>query len=109
MFIRVDCELYVVRCRRKAGPCGASVLRFVSLYYLLLAANKSASVPIDRVYGVLGVVSRSIRDSTVVDYCLPLEKIQADFVRRNLPTDYRFEILSQVAGPRAGRINGLPS
>jgi hypothetical protein len=85
------------------------MLGFVSLYYLLPAAKKSASVPTDRVYGLLGVVSRSIRDSTVMDYCLPLEKIQADFVRRNLPTDYRFEILSQVAGSRADLTKGLPS
>jgi hypothetical protein len=76
---------------------------------LHVARRKIVSNPLDRVYGILGLASKSIQDNFTVDYALPPATVYAEFIRRHLPLDAKLELFSQVGGPRIKRLEGSPS
>jgi hypothetical protein len=97
---------------------GPAVLRDLShngvpaglLDVLLYHQEKSCSEPRDRVYGLLGILSKRERSQFPVDYSRPVREVYIDVVNYLLTTTRRLDVMcASINFPVHQNIDGLPS
>lgn len=94
-------------CQAKMAELTDNIVRIPLLVHV--TRRKAVTMPLDRVYGVLGLVSLPIRDGVEVGYQADVSEVYASFIKRPLVGDHELQLPGQVAGPRARSSPGLPS
>jgi hypothetical protein len=74
---------------------------------LMLTINSISSLPVDKIYGVLGMASDSIAGSITPQYNIPAHTVFRSLAQTFL--QHSLDILSQIAAPSWWRISKLPS
>jgi hypothetical protein len=78
-------------------------------HLLAFIRDRDVKNPVDKIYGVLNLVLKPLRDSILVDYSRPAAEVYADFASRWVLYDCDFSLLSEATGSGTLKMDGLPS